>query len=241
MYNIWWRYCSAYEKPVKSRDLSRNLKLKIYKTIIRSAVTYDCKSWTLASGNEQILRVFEGKILRKVYGSIQCKDESWMIRINHKLYQLIKEANVVRFKKSQKLTWLSMVAKKIKYWKPTGRRMSGMRRKICVDLWMMIINGWRGLADGRVERRKVVVQVKIYSALWSKRKKFLVNEILWLEAKSGLHQDKIMLWCWWNSRWFVYHEFHKHYETMNPNSEYQQLIKMNETLYQKARFSKQRE
>ena len=32
---------------MKSRALSRNLKLKIYKSLIRPVVTYGCEAWTL--------------------------------------------------------------------------------------------------------------------------------------------------------------------------------------------------
>jgi len=56
---------------MKSRKLNRSLKLKIYKTLIRPAVTYGCEAWTLTSRNEQQLRIFERKILRKIFGPVQ--------------------------------------------------------------------------------------------------------------------------------------------------------------------------
>ena len=96
-------------KLVKSRALSRNLKLKIYKSLIRPAVTYGCDAWTLTTRNEQHLRIFERKILRKIFGPVQDKDGSWRIRMNHKLNELIGNADNVRFIKSRRIAWLGHV------------------------------------------------------------------------------------------------------------------------------------
>jgi len=40
---------------MKSGELNRSSKLKIYTTLIRPAVTYGCEAWTLTSRNEQQL------------------------------------------------------------------------------------------------------------------------------------------------------------------------------------------
>ena len=53
---------------MKSRALNRILKLKIYTILIRPVVTYGCETWTLTSRNEQQLRIFERKMLRKIFG-----------------------------------------------------------------------------------------------------------------------------------------------------------------------------
>jgi hypothetical protein len=52
---------------MKSRALNRNLKLKIHKSSIRPVVTYGCEAWTLTTRDEQHLRIFERKILRKIF------------------------------------------------------------------------------------------------------------------------------------------------------------------------------
>jgi len=61
---------------MKSRALNRSLKLKIYKTLIRPAVTNGCEAWTLTSRNEQQLRIFERKILRKNLAHYKMKMDS---------------------------------------------------------------------------------------------------------------------------------------------------------------------
>jgi len=48
--------------------LSKNIKIKIYKTIILTVVLYGCKTWSLIMRKEQRLRVFANRVLRKIFG-----------------------------------------------------------------------------------------------------------------------------------------------------------------------------
>jgi hypothetical protein len=48
--------------------LSRNLKVKIYKTTILSIVWYGCETWSLTLREERRLRVFENSVLRRIFG-----------------------------------------------------------------------------------------------------------------------------------------------------------------------------
>jgi hypothetical protein len=48
--------------------LSRNLKVKIYKTIILPVVLYGCETWSLSLREKHRLRVFENKVLRRIFG-----------------------------------------------------------------------------------------------------------------------------------------------------------------------------
>jgi hypothetical protein len=48
--------------------LSRNLKVKIYKTIILPVVLYGCGTWSLTLREEHKLRVFENRVLRRICG-----------------------------------------------------------------------------------------------------------------------------------------------------------------------------
>jgi hypothetical protein len=47
--------------------LSKNLKIKIYRTII-FPVLYGCETWSLTLQEERKLRVFENKVLRSIFG-----------------------------------------------------------------------------------------------------------------------------------------------------------------------------
>ena len=48
---------------------SKKLKVKTYKTIILPVVLYGCKTWSLTLRDEHRLRVFENKVLRKIFGA----------------------------------------------------------------------------------------------------------------------------------------------------------------------------
>ena len=53
---------------MSSRLLSKNLNTKIYRTIILTAVLYGCETWSLTLREERKLRVFENKVLRRIFG-----------------------------------------------------------------------------------------------------------------------------------------------------------------------------
>ena len=53
---------------LSSRLLSKNTKIKIYRTIILTVVLYGCETWALTLREERRLRVFENRVLRRVFG-----------------------------------------------------------------------------------------------------------------------------------------------------------------------------
>ena len=53
---------------MSSRLLPKNLKIKIYRTIILPVVLYGCETWSLILREESRLRVFENRVLRRVFG-----------------------------------------------------------------------------------------------------------------------------------------------------------------------------
>jgi hypothetical protein len=50
------------------RLLSRNVKVKIYKTIILPVGSYGCETLFLTLREEHRLRVFENRVLRRIFG-----------------------------------------------------------------------------------------------------------------------------------------------------------------------------
>jgi len=48
--------------------LPKKLKIKIHRTIILSVVFYGCETWSLILREERRLRVFENRVLRKIFG-----------------------------------------------------------------------------------------------------------------------------------------------------------------------------
>ena len=57
----------SVQNLLSSRLLSKNLKIKIYRTIILP-VLYGCETWSLTLREERKLRVFENMVLRRIFG-----------------------------------------------------------------------------------------------------------------------------------------------------------------------------
>jgi len=49
--------------------LSKNLKIEIYRTIILPVVLYGCETCSLSLRKKLRLRVFENRVLRRMFGS----------------------------------------------------------------------------------------------------------------------------------------------------------------------------
>ena len=58
----------SVQNLLSSRFLSKNLKIKIYRTIILPVVLYGCETWSLTLREEMKLTVFENMVLRKIFG-----------------------------------------------------------------------------------------------------------------------------------------------------------------------------
>ncbi|PSN34761.1 hypothetical protein C0J52_26615 [Blattella germanica] len=67
-------------KLLKSKLLLRKGKLQIYITLIRPVITYGAETWTLTKEDQNTLRKFERKIMRKIYGPMMENGE-WRIRL----------------------------------------------------------------------------------------------------------------------------------------------------------------
>jgi hypothetical protein len=53
---------------LSSSLLSKNVKIKIYRTIILPVVLDGCETWSLMLREEFRLRVFENRVLRRIFG-----------------------------------------------------------------------------------------------------------------------------------------------------------------------------
>jgi hypothetical protein len=94
-----------------SRLISKNLKIKIYKTVILPVVLYGCETWSLTLREEYRLRVFENRVLWRIFGPKREEDGSWRKLHNDELYSLHSSPNVVRMIKSVRIMWVGHVAR----------------------------------------------------------------------------------------------------------------------------------
>jgi hypothetical protein len=66
----------------------KNLKVKIYKTVILPVVLYGCETCSLTLGEEQRLRVFENRVLRKIFEPKREENASWRKLHNDELQRM---------------------------------------------------------------------------------------------------------------------------------------------------------
>jgi len=59
----------SVQNLISSSLLSKKLITKIYRTIMLPVVLYGCGTWSLTLRDERRLRVFENRVLRRVFGS----------------------------------------------------------------------------------------------------------------------------------------------------------------------------
>jgi hypothetical protein len=58
----------SVQNLLSSRLLSKNVKVRTYKTIILPVVLYGCKTWSLTLWEEYKLRVLQNRVLRRIFG-----------------------------------------------------------------------------------------------------------------------------------------------------------------------------
>jgi hypothetical protein len=66
--NSGYAYYHSVQDLLSSRLLLKNLKIRIYKTIILHVVLYGCETWSLTLREEHRLKVFENRVLRRIFG-----------------------------------------------------------------------------------------------------------------------------------------------------------------------------
>ena len=91
---------------------SVNLKIKIYRTIILPVVLYGCETWSLTLREECRLRMFENRMLRKVFGPK--RDEvtgEWRKLHNEEQNDLYSLPSIVRVVKLRRMRWAGHVAR----------------------------------------------------------------------------------------------------------------------------------
>jgi hypothetical protein len=159
---------------LSSRLISKNLKIKIHKTVILPVVLYGCETLSLTLREEHRLRVFENRVLRRIFGPKREEDGSLGKLHNDELHSLYSSPNIVRVIKSRRMKWARHVARmwegrgvyRVLVGRPVGKRPLGRPRRrweddIKMGLEEKMIDGatWIRLAQDRVQWRAFVSTV----------------------------------------------------------------------------------
>jgi hypothetical protein len=98
----------SIQNLLSSHLVSKKLRIKIYKTVILPLVLYGCETWSLTLRAEHRLRVFENRVLRRIFGPKREEDGSWRKLHNVELHSLYSSPNIVRMIKSRRMRWGDM-------------------------------------------------------------------------------------------------------------------------------------
>jgi hypothetical protein len=129
---------NSVQNLLSSCLLLKNLKIKIYKAILLPVVLYGCETWSLTLREEHTLRVFENRVLRRIFGPN--RDEvtgEWRKLHNEKLCDLYSMPRIIRIIKSRRMRWVGHVSRmgekrnthRLMVGKPEGKRP--LRRLRC--------------------------------------------------------------------------------------------------------------
>ena len=156
--------------------LTKQSKLKLYRTVIRPIVTYASETWVLKETIIHKLLVFKTKILRRIFGPTK-ENQIWRVKTNEELDKPIKHKNIINHIKAQRLivSWFGHVqrmpdirtVKKIFNWKPLTERSQGKPKyrwedNIKQDICQMIKN-WIACIQDRGKWKEVVEKAKTFN------------------------------------------------------------------------------
>jgi hypothetical protein len=135
-------------------------------------VLYGCETWSLILRDEHRLRVFDNRVLRRIFGPKRDEEKGeWRKLHNEELHNLYSSPNIIRIIKSRRMRWAGHVARmgekrnayRILVGKPGGRKSLGRPRRrwvdnIKIDLrkigWDVV--DWIDLAQDRDQWRALV-------------------------------------------------------------------------------------
>jgi len=102
----------SVQNILSSSLLSKNFKIKTYRTIILPVVMYGYETWSFTLREERRLRVFENRVLRRISGPKRNDvTEEWRKLYTEELNELYSLPNNVRVIKSRRMGWAGQVAR----------------------------------------------------------------------------------------------------------------------------------
>jgi hypothetical protein len=122
----------SVQNLLSSRLLTKNTRIRIYRTKILPVVLYGCETCSLTLRQEHRLRVFENRVLRRIFGPQWYEvTRGWRKLYNEELHNLFSSLSIVRMIKSRRMRWAGHVTRiegkrnilyRILVGKPEGKR-----------------------------------------------------------------------------------------------------------------------
>jgi hypothetical protein len=92
--------------------LSVSVKIRIYKTKILPVFLYGCETWSLTLREEHKLRVFENRVLSRIFGPKRNGVMGrWRKLHNEELRDLCSSPGIISMMKSRRMMWAGHVAR----------------------------------------------------------------------------------------------------------------------------------
>jgi hypothetical protein len=144
------------QKLLPARLLSKNTKIRVYRTIILPVVLCGCETLSLTLREERRLRVFENRVLKRIFGPKRNEATGeWRRLHNEELNDLYSSPKIIRVIKSRRMRSAGHVARmgeesvsyRILVGRPEGRRPLGRPRRKWDDNIKMDLEevGWVGM------------------------------------------------------------------------------------------------
>jgi hypothetical protein len=139
--------------------LSKNIKVRVYRTIILPVVFYGCETWSVTLRKGSKLRVMEDRVLRRIFGPKRDEGtEEWRRLHNEELYDTYSSPNIIRIIKSRRTRWAGHVARMERGETHTGLWWGSPRERdhvegLGVDGWIILkwfFKKWVGVMNLRV-------------------------------------------------------------------------------------------
>lgn len=165
----YWRY----RRLLIDRNIGLKTKLRIYKTAIRPVATYGAEVMCLTDKDQEKLRVFERKVLRKILGPKKTEEGQYRALMNFEIEQALEGEDIVKTCKQQRLRWFGHVQRRshdasirrVLEWRPMEDRLRGRPRmrwedQVLKDISALNVKNWRKQVKDREAWRELIARVR---------------------------------------------------------------------------------
>ena len=85
----------SVQNLLSSSLLCKNLKIKVYRTIILPVILYGCETWSLTLREEHRLRLFENRALRRIFGHKRDKVTRELIQLHNEDLNVLYSSTII--------------------------------------------------------------------------------------------------------------------------------------------------